>query len=48
MIKTRKNIVRICCIAGGIVCICIGIYRDEVSEVMNKAVRICLECIGIG
>ncbi|MBN1623964.1 MAG: thioredoxin [Clostridia bacterium] len=25
-----------------------GIYRTEVSDVFNKAIRICLECIGIG
>lgn len=48
MIKQRKNMIRICCLAMGIAFIFAGIYRDEVSEVMNKAVRICLECIGIG
>lgn len=25
-----------------------GIYREEVTDVFNKAIRICLECIGIG
>lgn len=25
-----------------------GIYRGEVSIVLNKAVNICLECIGLG
>lgn len=25
-----------------------GIYREEVSTVFQKAVTICLECIGIG
>jgi hypothetical protein len=25
-----------------------GIYRAEISDVFNKAIRICLECIGIG
>lgn len=26
----------------------LGIYRGEVSVVLNKAVNICLECIGLG
>lgn len=25
-----------------------GIYRKEVSIIWNKAVNICLECIGLG
>lgn len=28
--------------------IVLGIYRNEVSTVFNKAINICLECIGIG
>ena len=31
-----------------IVLILVGIKRDEFNDIKNKAVRICLECIGIG
>lgn len=33
---------------GGFAFLLIGIYRGEVSVVLQKAIRICLECIGIG
>lgn len=32
----------------GILLMSYGIYRGEVDVVFTKAVRICLECIGIG
>lgn len=35
-------------IAVGILFLVIGISRGEPAIVMMKAVRICLECIGIG
>jgi hypothetical protein len=35
-------------IAAGILFIAIGAYRGEIMTVLNNAVIICLECIGIG
>ncbi|MEG0129053.1 CD1871A family CXXC motif-containing protein [Clostridium sp.] len=32
----------------GLIFIAIGLWRDEHTIVMEKAINICLECIGIG
>ena len=34
--------------AAGVACMVIGLWRGEATEVCAKAVKICLECIGIG
>lgn len=38
----------ICMAAFGLAVMGFGIYRGEVSVVFEKAIHICLECIGIG
>ncbi|MCI8994034.1 MAG: hypothetical protein HFG80_15265 [Eubacterium sp.] len=35
-------------LAAAVVFIAIGLLKQEHLEVMQKAVKICLECIGIG
>ena len=35
-------------IAAAVACICFGALRGETEIVLRKAVRICLECIGVG
>lgn len=35
-------------VGTGVVFIALGVYRGEVAIVFTKAIRICLECIGIG
>lgn len=32
----------------GVIFMALGIYRGEMATVFAKAIRICLECIGIG
>ncbi|CAC9931655.1 hypothetical protein PEPCOX59622_00947 [Aedoeadaptatus coxii] len=44
----NRQFVRFSLLALGAVCIVYGAYRGEVDTVFAKAVRICLECIGIG
>ncbi|MEI3153655.1 MAG: CD1871A family CXXC motif-containing protein [Eubacteriales bacterium] len=32
----------------GVAMLCYGALRGEVSTVLSKAIRLCLECVGIG
>lgn len=32
----------------GVICLSIGAYYEQFSDIFRKAVMICLECIGIG
>lgn len=42
------NVLRISAIVIGSVFLVVGIVRGEPGEILVKAVKICLECIGIG
>lgn len=48
MRENRKNVVAAGLFFAGVFLMGIGIWRDEATIVFQKAVRICLECIGIG
>lgn len=43
--KRRFQIPLLCV---GILFVCLGVWREEVMTVMQKAIYICLECVGIG
>ena len=48
---TRRKavlLVRYGLLATAITLIAVGLARNEQQEVFHKAVKICLECIGIG
>ncbi|MGG7163634.1 CD1871A family CXXC motif-containing protein [Clostridium ihumii] len=44
----KKMILKYSILAMSISFIVIGVYRDEANMVLQKAINICLECIGIG
>jgi len=41
------HLLRIAAVITAAACIFAGVHRGEVSIVLRKAVRICLECIGV-
>ena len=46
--QTKKNITRMLVICLAAVFLIYGGQRGEIAIVLNKAVNICLECIGLG
>ena len=50
MEQKGKNIIiiRAGFISVGIILVVIGIHNGGYADIMNKAIRICYECIGIG
>lgn len=45
---TKSSFTGVSVVALGIIIMCFGILRGEVNIVFSKAIKICLECIGIG
>lgn len=46
--KGKRLALSLCLFLLGILMIWLGVLRGEHHTVLEKAVRICLECIGIG
>ena len=44
----RLNWIRAAVFAVALAFICIGLANGEADVVLRKAVRVCLECIGVG
>jgi len=50
MTKNAKllNLIRAALLIVGVALMIIGIWQGELTEIMHKAIIVCLECIGIG
>lgn len=46
--KLKKALSQGGLLIAGAVMVCCGAMRGEVETVLSKAIRLCLECIGIG
>lgn len=48
MDRNKKRMVQVVVLVAVVCMIAYGVYRGEVSIVLNKAINVCLECIGLG
>ncbi len=48
LFKTNKALSQGVLLVVGVAMICYGAMRGEVESVLSKAIRLCLECVGIG
>ena len=48
MTRFRLGIIRITVIIAAAAMIAFGVSRGEMSVVLNKAINVCFECIGLG
>ena len=46
--RKKKAVFQIVLIICGIMMLCYGALRGEAETVLSKAIRLCLECVGIG
>ena len=48
VVQGGKTMVQVALLIVGIAMVCFGVMRGEADAVLAKAIRLCLECIGIG
>ena len=44
----RKRLLQSVLLAAAVLMIGFGVWRGEVDTVFSKAIRLCMECVGIG
>ena len=44
----KKTAAQALLLVVGIAMLCFGVWRGEAATVLSKAIKLCLECVGIG
>ena len=44
----KKTAAQITLLLAGAAMLCYGVWRGEAGMVLSKAIKLCLECVGIG
>ena len=48
LIRSKKTVFQVALLICGAAMLCYGVWRGEAETVLSKAIRLCLECVGIG
>ena len=48
MSHRKKAGAQVLLLLAGVAMLCFGAYRGEAATVLSKAIKLCLECVGIG
>ena len=48
LIRSKKAVFQVALLICGAAMLCYGAWRGEVDTVLSKAIRLCLECVGLG
>ena len=43
-----KKAAQVTLLLAGVAMLCFGVWRGEAASVLSKAIKLCLECVGIG
>ena len=48
MSHVKKAVAQAMLLVVGIAMLCFGVWRGGAATVLSKAIKLCLECVGIG